>query len=272
MPQTNFTQGIMKYTDIKPIFAGMSQCKSLHSYGPAVRHHCIIHYCVRGKGIFRNSEGTFEVSAGQAFIINPDEITFYQADEKDPWFYTWIAFSGSICEKTKTLSPVVKISDGKIFEDISRLVAEGVCFPEKYLICLVKLFEELIPPSPDSLPGYALRAKDYIKLHYMEDISVEHLANIFNIDRRYLLRLFKREFGITIVNYLIRTRLDAAYDFLRSGFPVNKTAVMCGYSDAYNFSKMFKKYHGISPSEVKPGNNEVHIPAADATDDYIYCK
>lgn len=270
MPQMNFTQGIMKYSDIKPIFAGMSQCKSLHSYGPAVRHHCIIHYCVRGKGIFRNSEGTHEVSAGQAFIINPDEITFYQADEKDPWFYTWIAFSGSICEKTKELPSVVTVKNGGIFSSISKLVADGVYLPEKYLICLIELLQELIPPSPDSMPGYALRAKDYIRLHYMEDISVEQLAGIFNIDRRYLLRLFKREFGITIVNYIVRTRLDAAYDFLRSGFPVNKAAVMCGYADAYNFSKMFKKYHGISPSEVKPGD-VAFSPPAQEHDDFIFC-
>lgn len=270
MPQMNFTQGIMKYSDIKPIFAGMSQCKSLHSYGPAVRHHCIIHYCVRGKGIFRNGKGTYEVNAGQAFIINPDEITFYQADEKAPWFYTWIAFSGSVCEKTKELPPVVTVKSGEVFSTINKLVADGVYLPEKYLICLIELLQELLPPSPDSMPGYALRAKDYIRLHYMENISVEQLANSFNIDRRYLLRLFKREFGITIVNYIVRTRLDAAYDFLRSGFPVNKAAVMCGYTDAYNFSKMFKKYHGISPSEVKPGKT-VPDKKADSNEDFIFC-
>lgn len=271
MPQINLTQGIMKYSDIKPIFAGMSQCKSLHSYGPAVRHHCIIHYCVRGKGIFRNKNGTYEIGPGQAFIINPNEITFYQADEKDPWLYTWIAFSGSICDRIKELFPVIDIKNSSVFEDILGLVRDGIYYPEEYLIRLIKLFEEILPASPDNMPGYALRAKDYIKLHYMEDISVEQLAASFNIDRRYLLRLFKREFGITIVNCIVRTRLDAAYDFLRAGFSVSKAAVMCGYTDAYNFSKMFKKYHGISPSEVEHGQSAVH-PGAKDEDEYIPCK
>ena len=272
MPQSNFTQGIMKYNDIKPIFAGFSQCKSLHSYGPAVRHHCIIHYCVRGRGIFRNSNGTYEISAGQAFIINPDEITFYQADEVNPWMYIWIAFSGTICENLKKLPPVIDVKISSVFTEIRDLVAQGICYPEKYLICLIKLFEEILPVASDSMPGYALRAKDYIKLHYMEDISVESIAASFNIDRRYLLRLFKREFGITIVNFIVRTRLDAAYDFLASGFPVNKAAVMCGYSDAYNFSKMFKKYHGISPSDVKPGKNTNPNHTYGELNDYVYCQ
>lgn len=273
MPQANFTQGIMKYNDIKPIFAGMSQCKSLHSYGPAVRHHCIIHYCMRGRGIFRNKDGTYQISAGQAFIINPDEITFYQADKTDPWMYTWIAFSGTVCENMKKLSPVINVKDSSVFAEIRDLVSQGVCYPEKYLICLIRLFEEILPPSPDNLPKYALRAKDYIKLHYMEDISVEQIAASLNIDRRYLLRLFKREFGITVVNFIVRTRLDAAYDFLSSGYAVNKAAIMCGYTDAYNFSKMFKKYHGISPSEVKVGQNKnAPYSSKENVHDYIYCQ
>ncbi len=271
MPQVNFTQGIMKYNDIKPIFAGMSQCKSLHSYGPAVRHHCIIHFCSRGKGVFRNDAGTYEISAGQAFIINPDEITFYQADENDPWFYTWIAFSGSVCDKIKELPSVISINNGKIFSTISTLVAEGVSVPEDYLVCLIKLLKELVPVSDESLPSLAARVKDYIKLHYMEDISVEQLASVFNVDRRYLLRLFKREFGFTMVNYLIRTRFEAACEFLRAGFAVNKTAVMCGYSDAYNFSKMFKKYYGVSPSELRSKDISVRQAVQSEDNDYIYC-
>lgn len=277
MPQANFTAGIMKYSDIKPLFAGMSQCKSNHSYGPAIRHHCIIHYCISGKGIFRNAEGTYDITPGKAFIINPDEVTFYKADEKDPWNYCWIAFSGNICDAIKDKGGVFEVCDKSIFDDIQALVLQNVCLPEKYLICLIRLFEELIPASPDSMPGYALRAKDYIKLHYMDDLSVEQIAESFNIDRRYLLRLFKREFGITIVNYIIRTRLEAAYDLLRQGYPVNKTAVMCGYSDAYNFSKMFKKYHNISPSEVQQyisssssSEEESWSSGLQGSDDFLY--
>lgn len=251
LPQINFSRGVMRYNDIKPLFAGMSQCKSLHSYGPAIRSHCVIHYCVKGKGTFRNKDGTFDVKAGQAFIINPDEITFYRADEKDPWFYIWIAFSGTVCEKIKELPAIIDVKKPSVFEEILKLINNGVCYPEKYLVCLIKLFEDILPPSPDDMPGYAFMAKEYIKLHYMEDLSVEQIAASLNIDRRYLLRLFKREFGITLINYIIRTRLDAAYDFLKKGFAVNKAAIMCGYTDVYNFSKMFKKTHGISPSDVK---------------------
>ena len=272
MPQVNFTQGIMKYNDIKPIFAGMSQCKSLHSYGPAIRHHCLIHYCVRGKGIFQNKDGTYEIEAGQIFIINPEEITFYRADEENPWMYTWIAFSGVICEKIKKLPSVITIKNTSVFENIQKLIAEGVFLPEEYLINLIRLFGEILPSSPDNKAGYATRAKDYIKLHYMEDISVEGISASLGVDRRYLLRLFKKEYGITIVNYIVNTRLSAAYGFLASGIPVSKAAVMCGYTDVYNFSKMFKKYHGVSPSDVKRKSVSENKADLSKDDEYIYCQ
>ncbi len=246
----NFNPGIMKYSDIRPLFAGFEQCRANHSYGPAIRHHCIIHFCVSGKGVFRNNNGSFNVEPGQIFIINPNELTFYQADGEDPWKYIWIAFSGNICEKIAKLAPVIMLKDKNVFGDIEKGIRDGILCPEHYLVLLLSLFEQLLPIDLASMPGYAIRAKEYIRLHYMEDISVEKIAESFNIDRRYLLRLFKREFGITIVNYLVKTRLEAAYKYLKDGYAVNRAAIMCGYTDAYNFSKMFKKYYGFSPSDV----------------------
>ena len=186
--------------------------------------------------------------------------------------YIWIAFSGTVCEKVKTLPPILNLGSSTVFDEIRTLVANGVCLPEEYLVCLIRLFGQILPSPSDNMPGYAIRAKDYIRLHYMEDISVENIAASLSIDRRYLLRLFKKEFGVTVVNFIIRTRLDAAHEFLRSGIPVNKTAVMCGYSDVYNFSKMFKKYHGISPSEVKTGNPPILKLTDGEAEDYIYCQ
>lgn len=255
----NFNPGIMKYSDIRPLFAGLEQCRANHSYGPAIRHHCVIHYCVSGKGMFRNAKGTYDVKPGQIFIINPDELTYYQADSTDPWKYIWIAFSGNICEKVVCLEPVITLESPDVFEEIEKALRDGILKPEHYLILLLRLFEQLLPADPASTPGYALRTKEYIRLHFMEDISIEQIADSFNIDRRYLLRLFKREFGITIVNYLVKTRLEAAFEYLRQGYAVNRAAVMCGYTDAYNFSKMFKKYYGISPSEAAHSNDATNF-------------
>jgi len=88
----------------------------------------------------------------------------------------------------------------------------------------------------------------------MQPISVSLLADEMNIDRRYLSRLFKREYGMTMQDFIVASRMKHAAEFLADGYSVAQSANMTGYTDVFNFSKMFKKYHGVSPSDVKRRN------------------
>ncbi len=243
-----FTDGIIKYNDIRPIYAGSEQCTNLHSFGPVLRHHAVIFFCKSGKGVYSVDDRVYEIKEGQIFIQNSGDVVFHQADEFDPWHYIWIALSGTVTERLSKLPTVIDLECSKVFDDIHDLVVKGEMKPEKYLICLIKLFEELFPDPENAATDFAIRAKEYINLHYMENISVEKISESFGMDRRYLLRIFKHRFGVTIVDYLIKVRMESAANFLKQRYSVGKTAAMCGYPDPYSFSKMFKKYHGISPA------------------------
>lgn len=65
-------------------FCGYSTTAPLHSFGPAVRPHYLIHFILNGKGIFQKGDKTYHLETGQGFFIEPDELTFYQADAKEP--------------------------------------------------------------------------------------------------------------------------------------------------------------------------------------------
>nr|MCR4588983.1 AraC family ligand binding domain-containing protein [Lachnospiraceae bacterium] len=77
---------------------GVSRTEPLHSFGPAVKPHNMIHYIMSGKGTFTMNGVTYPLSAGNGFLIVPDELVFYQADEKDPWTYVWVGFTGEDVE------------------------------------------------------------------------------------------------------------------------------------------------------------------------------
>lgn len=81
--------------DLELCFAGMSHCEPSHSYGPAVRPNYLLHIVIQGKGRFIQNEMEFSLHANQGFLIVPDQLTFYQADQEDPWEYMWIGFRGS---------------------------------------------------------------------------------------------------------------------------------------------------------------------------------
>ena len=73
--------------DINPRICGVEACAPGHSFGPAVREYFLLHYVVRGKGIFRRGKREYTLQAGEIFVIRPGEVTYYEADMRDPWEY-----------------------------------------------------------------------------------------------------------------------------------------------------------------------------------------
>ena len=66
---------------------GCAKTEPFHSFGPAVKPHFLIHYILSGKGIFQMDGKQYPLEAGYGFLIQPEELAFYQADKEDPWTY-----------------------------------------------------------------------------------------------------------------------------------------------------------------------------------------
>ena len=242
------------FTELNPVILGFEDCVSEHSFGPAVREYYLIHCVVWGHGYFENERGKHKVRKGQSFLIRPSEITYYQASKTDPWSYIWVGFTGRLAEFFDTVDDVIDVDLTKYFEAM-RVCAEYGSMCEEYLagqiLLMMSDLSRLEAEAPLRGKAFAQRASNYIERSYMQPISVERLADNMNIDRRYLSRLFKRDFGLTVQEYIIKVRMEHAMDFLSHGYTVAQSASLCGYSDVFNFSKMFKKYFGKSPSEIK---------------------
>ena len=84
-----------KFTELNILSAGTQKCEPGYKYGPAVRNHYLIHYITNGKGILGFDNKEFAVNAGQAFLIEPGCVTYYEADRLNPWEYIWVGFDGS---------------------------------------------------------------------------------------------------------------------------------------------------------------------------------
>lgn len=94
--------------------------------------------------------------------------------------------------------------------------------------------------------------KDYIDLHYHQKITLDNLAQQFFINKFYLTRLFKEQFGISVNHYLLQVRTTRAKQLLRfSDLSIEQVGQECGMNDANYFSRMFKKVEGITPGEYR---------------------
>ena len=94
--------------------------------------------------------------------------------------------------------------------------------------------------------------KKYIEEHYNEEISRNELAGIVYLNADYLARLFKKEEGISITDYVIRMRIKKASELLQySEISINEIAMKVGYDNFSYFSRLCKKMLGCSPKDYR---------------------
>lgn len=98
-------------------------------------------------------------------------------------------------------------------------------------------------------------ARQYIDVHYMEDLSLEQVAEAVSANPSYLSYIFRKETGITFLQYLTNVRLQAACRLLteQPGLSLEDVASRVGYHSASYFHKIFRSRFGVSPRQWKPG-------------------
>ncbi len=136
------------------------------------------------------------------------------------------------------------------------LLQTGTGFQQERLDCLVGLIAlELREQSPKTswkTKSRAARAKSLIDESFWESWSVKDLAAKIFVSPDYLRQLFRKEYGESIIHYLIRKRMEHAAHMLRSSdLPVKTIAERCGFHDPYHFSRTFKQIIGMSPTAYR---------------------
>jgi two-component system response regulator YesN len=99
---------------------------------------------------------------------------------------------------------------------------------------------------------YLYEIKNYIEQYYYREIKLKFFADRYFLSKEYLSKLFKEEFGYNIYEYLLRIRMEQARKLLADPeVKVVSVAGHLGYHDQYYFSKAFKTYYGITPTEFR---------------------
>jgi AraC-like DNA-binding protein len=92
------------------------------------------------------------------------------------------------------------------------------------------------------------KAADYIRAHLGEPILLPDIAAHAGFSERQLQRLFRRVFGMTIHQFIIRSRIHASIQELtRSDRPIAEIAAIFGFSDQSAFTNRFREVTGVSP-------------------------
>jgi AraC-like DNA-binding protein len=95
------------------------------------------------------------------------------------------------------------------------------------------------------------KVKYFINENYNTELSLSGLARVAGLNPVYLGALFSRNESCTVKEYINKVRVQHAYEIIRTEkLSINDVALSCGYADAFYFSRVFKRYIGVSPSQV----------------------
>jgi AraC-like DNA-binding protein len=266
------------FLDLRLYQYGWEQCKPLHSFGPFVRNHFLFHYIISGCGYIDstgedNITRRYHLEANQGFLICPNQVNTYCADENDPWKYVWLEFDGlrvPECLNSAGLGlsqPIYQpktLAQGEALRDTMLYIASHSEASTLHLIGHLCLFLDALEQSSSTRQRlrelqlrdfYIQEAVTYIEQNYQRDLTVEEIADVCKLNRSYFSKLFKEHMGCPPQEFLIRLRLSKASELMRStNSSIGDISAACGYPNQLHFSRAFKKRYGMSPREWRTKN------------------
>ncbi len=99
------------------------------------------------------------------------------------------------------------------------------------------------------------KVKVYIETHFKEELTRESLASEVFMNPDYLSKLFKKNTGSSLMDYVTKVRIERAKELLeKTALSISEIAMEAGYSNTAYFTKIFKKYtNGITPRAYRKG-------------------
>lgn len=145
--------------------------------------------------------------------------------------------------------------DGSVMEsEIHRILATASHLDE-ISQNMLKLFTDYLPVSKklDSAEDLYVKLEEYIRLHFTQAINVDHLAHMFQFNASYIIRVFKKYHGVPPLQYLISLRINEAKRLIKEKpeMDIKDISEIIGYTDQHYFSRVFRSWTGMNPSEYR---------------------
>ena len=261
------------FVDLSLFQCGREKCSPAHSFGSVARNHFLFHYVISGTGkLFANdSKGVtqeYNIKSMQGFMIFPDQITTYIADNDMPWEYVWVEFDGlrakAVVESAgfSPDNPVYKARSKEFREEMMKemnYIAENGSSSPLHIIGHLYLFLDFLARSTEGIKvnhGSKLRdfyiheALEFISHNFQNDISVENIADVCGLNRSYFGKIFKQALGKSPQEFLLSYRMVKAAELLKlTKLSVGDISLAVGYDNQMHFSRAFKSVYGISPKK-----------------------
>ena len=114
------------------------------------------------------------------------------------------------------------------------------------------VFDESAPAAATSPEEVVAIIKDFVEHNYCTNIKVSMFADRYFFSQEYLNKQFKNKYGYTIYEYVLKLRMERAKELLEQpDIKIRDIAERLGYADHHYFSKAFRTYYDITPTQYR---------------------
>ena len=236
---------------------------------PHTHNHLELFYIVGGKGQFLIQDQLYPVNANNLVIINPSVTHTEVSLNAQPLEYIVLGIEGVELAAAEQSSDQFSILDHFESVEISGCLRnilremeqkntgyEDICqaYMEILIIRLMRSIALAVPTAPQMVSGnrQCAAVKRYIDLHFKEPLTLEQLAEEAHMNKYYLSHAFKREYGVSPINYMITRRIEESkYLLAETDLSMSQISQLLGFSSLSYFSQVFRRSQNISPMEYR---------------------
>lgn len=239
---------------------------------PHAHSYTELFYIIGGNGQFQINGALFPVQAHQLVVVNPNILHTEVSYETHPLEYIVLGIEG--LELTMPDSGEAQYciysfpEQNPVLTCMQHVLQEmQVRGPEYQTLCLaymdiimVQLMRSAsvtVTQTHSRFPAnrQCASVRQYIDRHYKESITLDLLAEKVSINKYYMAHAFKREYGVSPINYLITCRIREGKRLLtETDLSLSQIAAVLGFSSSSYFSQSFRNAEGISPTEYRKAN------------------
>lgn len=236
---------------------------------PHTHNHTELFYIVGGKGQFLIQDQLHPVDANSLVVINPNVTHTEVSLNAQPLEYIVLGIEGIELKNDENSNGRFSILDRFESVEISGCLRnilremeqkntgyEDVCqaYMEILIIRLMRSTALAVLEEPQTVSANRQCAivKRYIDMHFKEGLTLEQLAEEVHINKFYLSHAFKREYGVSPINYMISKRIEESkYLLAETDLSTSRIAQLLGFSSPSYFSQVFRRTQAVSPLEYR---------------------
>lgn len=224
-----------------------------------------------GSGLLEYNGQTFNLTKGMSVFIDCRGSYAHSTSADDLWRLKWVHFYGNNLDgiyRKYLERGGLSVYVSEHFEETSQILSDiqTVADSDDYLrdmkinerlnsLLTIIMSQSWHPENSGRRDKNRRQLTDvvlYLEDHYREKITLDDLSGKFFINKYYLTRLFKEQYGTTVLAYLDHIRITQAKEYLRfTDYSAEEIGRMVGIEEPGYFNRVFKKVESITPGEYR---------------------